>query len=250
MSELVNPSNQNIVPAEYEMNTKVSSTTENSAEIVKILRRRSNTPQTDNDNLAVLSSLIPKWDETAMPIGWMPKSVLMKLHDDYNTLSASRNTKGASRKPISSDLRALDDEIDSSIEHPKNRLKERFRSPREAIARYITLGIVKEKSYKLPTNREDRLKALDILLGGMNEYQFKDTDFGIDYWTDIKTRYEPLVKLARATDGTVSGNVGTLNQMRSQVRKFNNCFIHIVKANYPDSWKNVLRDFGFQKEKY
>ncbi len=250
MSEIDNLSTHGISAYEQEINSEIISNSENTEPEVKTSKRQKSIPTSDNDTLAVIVSLLPKWDETILPLFWISKQRLQEITDNYSTLLMNRTTTGASRGSITSSLRRLDDEMDINIEHVKNRLAERLKSKQEAIARYREFGIVKEKSYKLPMSREDRVKALPMLLNALNEYQFLDTDFGIEYWTDMYARYEPLVNLARSTDGSVSSKVGTLNQYRSEVRKFQNCFIQIVKGNYPDTWKNMLRDFGFQKEKY
>jgi len=200
--------------------------------------------------LAVVESLLPKWDEAVLPVAWMKKSRLEEISENYSSLLNNRVSTGASRGAISSELRKIDDEVDFNIEHVKNRLSERLGSKNEAVARYREFGIVKERAYKLPLSREDRVKAFPLLIDALNTYQFLDTNYGIDYWTDIYNRYKVLVEAARQTDGSVSSKVGTLNQMRSETKKFLKNFILIVRGNYPETWKNVLRDFGFQKEKY
>jgi len=194
--------------------------------------------------------LLAGWNDAEMPMRWMEKSRLQTLVSDYSTLSMNRNTVGASRGAITSALRKLDDEIDRSIEYVKNRLEERLGSLDDARARFREFGIVKEKSFKLPLSREHRVNALSMLVNALGVYQFQDTNYGIAYWTDIHARYEQLLQQARATDGNVSSKVGTLNGMRNELRKFLNAFIFLVRANYPETWRNELRNFGFQKEKY
>jgi hypothetical protein len=214
-------------------------------------KKQSKSVQTnDSDTLAVLNSLLLKWNESVLPVAWMTKSQLQELATQYSSLLMNRNTTGASRGKITSGLRRLDDEIDLNIEHIKNRLQERLGSRNEALSRFREFGIVKEKSYKLPLSREHRLLALKMLIDALGVYQFQDTNYNIEYWTAINNEYETLLNQARATDGTVSSKVGTLNGIRSKVKKFQTNFKFIVRGNYPDTWKNELRDFGFQKEKY
>jgi hypothetical protein len=38
--------------------------------------------------------------------------------------------------------------------------------------------------------------------------------------------------------------------MRTSILKTNNALIHVLKGNFPDTWKSVIREWGFQKEKY
>jgi len=216
----------------------------------KAIRRKSNKPMTDNDILAVLESLIPKWNESKITVAWMLKSELEQLFTDYKSVSFNRRTSGASRGGTTDEIGLLDKEIDVAIEHVKNRLSERLKSKRSAIARYPELGIEKGRKYALPEKREDRLKAFPILIESLKAYNFLDTEFNLKYWEEVYVRYETLAKQARSTAGNVSMKVGTLNQYRAETRKFFNSFISIIRGNFPDTWRNELRNYGFQKEKY
>lgn len=213
-------------------------------------KRKSSVPTTDNDILAVLLFLLPKWDEETYRLLWTTKAEITKTAEAYVSNLKNRKTSGASRGAVSSNLRALDDEIDEIIEHIKNRLYERLKSRKEAIARYREFGIVKDRSYKLPTSREDRLGSLPQLIEALERYNFGDTTFTPEYWTDLYNRYKENMELARTTDGGVSSKVGSLNKYRIEIKKFFKHFHLLIKANHPDDWKAVLRDFGFQKEKY
>jgi len=211
---------------------------------------KSNIPANDTDILAVLECLLPKWNEVLMPIVWMQKSRMQQLYVDYRYLSFNRRSTGASRGSLTEQLNNIDDEIDEAIEFVKNRVAERMKSKSSAVASYKELGIIKGRKYTLPEGREDRLAALEMLVKALAEYNFQDTEYGIEYWNDVRSRYDALLKQTRINDGTVSLNVGTLNEMRAEIKKFNGCFISIVKGNYPETWKAQLRYFGFQKEKY
>lgn len=59
-----------------------------------------------------------------------------------------------------------------------------------------------------------------------------------------------IVKQANALDGAISVNVGGKNVLKSNLVKGINEIVNCIKANYPDTYKQELRDWGFQKEKY
>ncbi len=217
---------------------------------VRTSKRKQSTPTNDGDLLAVLTSQLLHWDENRFRVEWMTKERLQAITDAFTEQLNSRNRTGASRGAISKELTNLDDVIDESIEFVKNRLAERLHSKSEAVARYREFGIVKDKSYKLPQSREHRATALQMLIEALGVYQFGDTDFGVSYWTDIHTRYTALVAQARHTDGTVSGKVADLKGLRAESRKFLTSFTYIIRGNFPDTWQQKLREFGFQKEKY
>jgi len=213
-------------------------------------KKQGSTPRGDFEMYAVFGDLLPKWDDTQMSMRWKSKAQTTELAENFGSLVMSRNTTGASRGSITSALRKLDDEIDANIEHVKSKLADHLRSKSDAVARYREFGIAKERSYKLPLSREQRVQALFMLTDALAAYNFEGLRVGLEYWTDIRDRYQTLLNAARSTDGSVSSKVGTLNGLRSEVRKFFTAFIFLVRANYPDTWRNELRNFGFQKDKY
>ena len=64
--------------------------------------------------------------------------------------------------------------------------------------------------------------------------------------------YYPQFGIVHATtvDGSVSKKVGDKNELRKTILKTHNALINVLKANYPDTYKSVIREWGFQKEKY
>jgi hypothetical protein len=52
-------------------------------------------------------------------------------------------------------------------------------------------------------------------------------------------------------DKTVGGGRQSLTQELKRVeRKILNSLVLLIHCNYPDTYKSVLREWGFQKEKY
>jgi hypothetical protein len=207
-------------------------------------------PKGDINMIRVYKTLKPQWDETKLPLQWTSKTEADTKFNSFETTFDNRTRKGASRSSITGDLSRMDKEIDKSIEYIKSRLREQYNSIERAREFYPEFGIVKERSYKLPADRESRVEALKRTTDAVIKFNFPGTAYDGDYWRNISAKYELLHSQAIATDGNVSGNVGTLNAYRDYARKFYACFVLLVKANYPDSWNGKLRDFGFQKEKY
>ena len=55
---------------------------------------------------------------------------------------------------------------------------------------------------------------------------------------------------AQHTDSSVSNIVGDKRQLKAELRKVLNSLVLLIHCNYPDTYKSVLREWGFQKEKY
>lgn len=61
-------------------------------------------------------------------------------------------------------------------------------------------------------------------------------------WPPIEVECKKLVAQRRKTEGEASGEVSKKNVLKS--------LINLIKAHYPETYKSVLREFGFQKEGY
>ena len=44
--------------------------------------------------------------------------------------------------------------------------------------------------------------------------------------------------------------MGNKNILKADLKKSLNAIVSVIKANYPDNYKQELRNWGFQKEKY
>ncbi len=212
--------------------------------------KRGNAPSGDYDLIAVLNALKAKWIEEDLRMRWITKQEVIQKQIMFEDLLFNRNTVGASRRTITGGLSKLDKEIDTKIEHVKNRLAEQLGSKAEARKVYVQFGIMTEKTLKLPKPREVRVNSFDILLNGLKLYGMEDITFGTAYWTDIRNQYKAFTSQARSTDGNVSSKISDLEPLRKELKQFCNSFILLIRVNYPDTWKLVIRDYGFQREKY
>jgi hypothetical protein len=59
-----------------------------------------------------------------------------------------------------------------------------------------------------------------------------------------------MLEDAIIADGQVSTKVGSKNLLKEELEMVLNSLIHLIKANYPDSYEAELRNWGFQKNKY
>ncbi|WP_157505095.1 hypothetical protein [Flavobacterium tegetincola] len=116
---------------------------------------------------------------------------------------------------------------------------------------YPAFGINYEnKKYAIPMDQSNREDALDLMLEGIQNNGFEDRTYGLEYWTAIKTNFVDLVTQARALDGGISQKVGDKNELKMTIKKGLNAVINALQANYPDTYKQELRLWGLQKDKY
>ena len=102
----------------------------------------------------------------------------------------------------------------------------------------------------MPRDRSQRTAALALTLAAVTTQGMATEKYGTAYWQQIINSYNTLQSEAAEVDGAVAGKVSTKNELRARILKTNNALILVLKGNYPDTWKSVIREWGFQKEKY
>ena len=106
------------------------------------------------------------------------------------------------------------------------------------------------KTYAFPLDQNRRLAALKLMVSGLKKYGLEERKYGIEFWTYIMTNYEYLLGQSTTVDGGISVKVGDKNMLKKALKKALAAIVHGIKCNYPDTYKQELRDWGFQKEKY
>ena len=219
--------------------------------IVKPVLRTGNVPAADIDFGVVVKSVSGKW--TANP--WLtllwttaPEFALNSLN--YQTTLDTRLETGATRPQITQAIKVQDDKIDYGLAYVKGYLIEKY-GKEVAKSYYASFGIQhKYDAYIIPKDQNRRLAALTLMVAAIVVHGFALKEYGTSYWNAIKTEYDSLLGSAITTDGDVSADVGNKNILKKELKKGLNSIIYAIKSNYPDNYKQELRNWGFQKEKY
>lgn len=219
--------------------------------VVKKVNKTGNIPQADSDFGKVATSVSAAW--TANPwltLQWTTAADFATAAASYNATLAARQTSGGTRPQITTALKALNKEIDSSVAFVKGYLAEKYKKD-PSLSYYPAFGInYDNKKYTMPMDQSNREDALTLMLEGIQSNGFEDRTYGLAYWTAIKTNYVNLVSQARALDGGISQKVGNKNELKSTIKKGLNAIINVIQGNYPDTFKQELRLWGLQKDKY
>lgn len=210
-----------------------------------------NIPTTDLDFANLNQQVAAHWAQAPqLTLLWTTQANYSAKANAFATTLSQRMTTGASRKSVTNDLKQLDSTINKNLIYLKNALKEKYgKEMSESI--YPQFGIVKNgKTYVLPNDRDQRLAALLMLKDALTAHQLTEHKYGTPFWNPIVEQYSTLKDNAGQTDGTVAQMVGTKEQLKAELRKALNALMLLIRANYPDTAKSVLREWGFQKEKY
>jgi hypothetical protein len=220
-------------------------------DLTKTVKRTGNIPAKDTDQ-ADLGILVAKaWElNPDITLKSTTQAEFKQKVVDFNATLTERMSTGGGYSEISNKLKLLDKKIDSNMDYLKGLLKTKY-GKESQVAYYPQFGIEKVgKSYQYPADRNKRSKALGLTLEAIVTHGFGADKYGTAFWQPIKTEYDALLKSATEIDGTVSGKVGTKNELKKYLVETQNSLIHVLKGNYPKTWKNVIREWGFQKEKY
>ncbi|MEI6852586.1 MAG: hypothetical protein WCL06_07065 [Bacteroidota bacterium] len=181
---------------------------------------------------------------------WLTQAEFETKASQFEQTIRERKNTGSTRPQFTAKLKQIDKTINDGVGILKGYLIGKY-GRKLAPSYYAAFGFVKtHQKYKLPIDRNQRRANLEFLVNAISVHGFQNYDLGLAYWTDIKSTYETLTSTANSIDGAVSSKVGQKNILRGEIRLALNALIHVLKGNYPQTYKSVLRGWGFQKEKY
>jgi hypothetical protein len=218
--------------------------------ISKTKAKLPNIPRSEIDLMQAAKSVSETWLAS-------PLTLIYKTPQEFSAdsamyeeqITAALQAKG-NRSPLANNLQNMDKQIDKDLSFLKNYLDEAY-GKANAPAHYPAFGITKSgKRYVLPTDRDNRSKALDILTEALVESPFKEKTYGLNHWSNIRNSYKSFVAQNIAIAQSLSSSVGAKKELKKEIKKVLNSLVLIIKGNYPETYKTVLREWGFQKEKY
>lgn len=211
---------------------------------------KANVPKADKDFDTLVTNVSTKWEQNEwLKLLWLTQPQFATTAAAYTTSLNQRDMTASRRGGLTATLEDLDRKIDKGESFIKNYLSEKYDSNPEA--HYAAFGIVYSKEqYTIPHDRDTRKKALLLIIPALAQFGFEDKKYGLAYWQEIATQYPLLMKQTAAKDGETSTETGSKNVHKAELKRALNSIIFVLKGNYPDTWKSVLRDWGFQKEKY
>ncbi len=228
-------------------------TTQETMEAVPLIKKHStgSKPVTDIKIKDLAQVIASNWKlNPQITLLWTEPNAFEDSAHLFDTSLDERLKTGGSRAVVTNDLKTLNVKIDRHIDFVKDYLKEKY-GKENYYSYFPQFGIIKYgNSFILPPDHNKRSEAMKLLLQAITTNELQDRTYGLAFWQDISQKYDLALKSTISTDGSIAGLVKTKNEHRQQLVKTLNALIHAIKANYPDTWASVLREWGFQKEKY
>ena len=209
-----------------------------------------NVPTTDVDFNDVLQKVTVKWQaETWLTLQYTNQEAFAEKATAYSQALETKTSKSAQRPQITANLANSEKKMDDAIKHVKGYIAEKFDA--DAKNYYPAFGLaLNNKTYTLPKDQNSRLDALDLMIAAIAENDFNARTYGKAFWQDLRTTYQELLASASNTDGLVSMKAGDKKMLKTELKEVLNSIVNVLRGNFPKTYKEQLRDWGFQKEKY
>lgn len=215
------------------------------------VRHMENVPRKDADLLAVSSRVTDKWAESSfITLLWKTQTNFAADTLAFKVKLQARNTEGGFRGGQTDTLYNLDVQADDAVPYVKAAINAKF-GPHSGPSHYPEFGMVhRDEHYELPADRQQRQDAIRMMIDAIAANGLGSMQYGTTFWTTLKTNFDAALADATSGAGNVSADVSDLAQMRTGLRRVLHSILLLLEANYPDTFNQVRRDWGFQKGSY
>ncbi|MDR2927653.1 MAG: hypothetical protein LBV41_05575 [Cytophagaceae bacterium] len=213
-------------------------------------QKRRVTPRKEVDIITVSLMVRKTWEKSGLVLKWTtPDEFEQNTTEFKRIIDASNHTVGE-RRVITNRLSIVNADIDKSLKYVKGYIGEMF-GKNEEYAYYTQFGIVRDnKMYIIPRDNDTREQSLEQMLQAIERNGMAGSKYGLEYWQSLYNRFVIAKNNAAAHDSDSASHVSAKNDLKAKIIKTLNALVFMIKANYPDSWKEELRVWGFQKDKY
>lgn len=186
------------------------------------------------------------------------KTDFIAAEDYYNKHLGFRNgiiqqqQNEGERRGITLSLKNTNAAINKAIPNLKNYLIETY--GKDAAPSYFSVyGIVQtSRGLQFPTDNDARSNAMHLVIFAMSKENnpFKDRKYGLAFWETIHQEHRIAWEASKRVDGNRSILSNKLKIEKEEVLKLQSRLRAQLKVSFPDNYRSVWRDFGFQEEKY
>jgi hypothetical protein len=212
---------------------------------------RSNTP-TDDVNLAALCMRVAnKWAAyPQLTLVFIAQADFLQQATNFNTLIQQRVLEQQTRPTTTRTTKQLEADVKLAMRVVRGYLLEKYKEDAKVKLYLPDFGLEKRgNTWLLPTDQQRVLIAIRTAKAGTLTHGFGTKSFGTTFWTAMETNYTNAIQAAISNDGSASSTVAQKEVMKKEIKKTLVALRNAIRANYPDTYAGVLRDFGFQKEK-
>jgi len=183
-------------------------------------------------------------------VSYATPAEFVQMAKDYNAELKERITFGSTRSQQTKILIGLDRKIKTGLKEVKSYIGTKYGTD-NAESYFNQFGIVHENNgWILPYDRQKRILALNQMVKAIDDNGFGTNAYGKTYWADIIKLYGPTVAIVQDIEQKVSDKVKNKNTGKKDLNKIITSLRFILRGNFPDTYKQVYRTWGFLRENY
>ena len=212
-----------------------------------------NIPTKDVDVYHLGQRVDTKWAiETWLTLQYISRTNFSTKVGQLGTALGGRAAAGSGRRLQTAQEKALDKQIDNGVSKVKKYIAAKYEDE-DPIPYYPQFGIehiIRKNTSKwdFPTDRDKRYENLQLMIDAIAAHGFGAKPFGTAFWTQLQTDYKAAVDAARGTDSAVSGFVGDKKVLIEEIRTVLISILRVIEGNFPKTYHNIWREWGYLKE--
>jgi hypothetical protein len=183
--------------------------------------------------------------------GFITQADYLAHHTSMRATILAQIATNDARNQVVLNLKTVNALISKHTKFIKNYLTEEYYN--DAKTYYTGYGIITiGRAYSIPTDNDHRMRSLDTLVTELSKPNniLADKKFGLAFWEDLRDQHRANWTSLKTYDGDRSMNSDALKLAKKQALSYQSRLRASIKIMYPTNYKAVLRDFGFQSEKY
>jgi hypothetical protein len=211
-----------------------------------------NVPRKDADLSNVCNLVGAEWlASPSITLVWKTQGDFATDAANFANYLQTRDSAGGGQQILTNTLSNVDEQIDDAIPYVKSYINGKY-GPHDGPSYFASFGIsyTKATGYELPVDHQKRGIALQMMSDAMVANGFTTQDYGTTFWAGILTTYNKALANVLAGSGGVSSQVADVTQLRTSLRRVLHSLLLVLEGNYPDTFVQVRRQWGFMKEDY
>ena len=211
---------------------------------------KSNLPRKEADLVSVAQRVHAKMAETGICPLWTSAETFEAKISEIDAGVQKMSELKSRLKQVSNELRILNAEIDIGLLDLKDGLTGKF--GRDRAKAYATEFGMESRGGRttLPINREKRIRSLEAIVAAIDKYGISLLKSSKEFWAEHLARLQSLSDESKSLKSAMAAEVRQKQLNIKYLRRVLRTTLLVLKGNYPDDYKRVIRNWGILKENF
>lgn len=185
-------------------------------------------------------------------VDFITSAEYLALHETMRADIQEQKQTEALRRAATAELKAVNAKINAQLRNLKDYIVDEY-GKENVYVHYPAYGIILSiKGYTLPVDNDTRARSLDLIVAELSKpgHPLANKKYGLAFWTAQRDTQRATWASIKSIDGKRSILSGRLTIARNKAKELQSRLRMHIRATFGDNQRSVLRDFGFQAEKY